>query len=393
MSDSLVRARQAAVAVKVETTKGTDAIGGSPVAADFIRGTCDFSFDQTTVPDPQYTGSLDSAPPIVGGLRPRFTIRMALRGSGTAGTAPEWGRLLQCCTMAETVTASAVGAPTVLAAGTTTTGTLGAPFSSTAQAYQGMPMLAGAITGDQPGVTAITDYTTGKVATFLHTVATTWTTTQTAQIPINVRYAPTSDETVHKTCTVYVYMDGLLWTFLGSTGSWGIEFSTGGIAYLTFSMAGQFGAKSAVSFPAASALAASSGLTPPRFVSGVMRLNGALARVRNFSLSAGIGTVLPDNPEATEGYDIGIPIDRNFAGSMDPLMDTTTSVGLFTNFRTGVAMRLGAIIGSTAGNRFAVVVPQGRAIANNPSARDGLGVNAISFSADGPDAGAFICQF
>lgn len=391
MSDTLVRARQAAVAVKIESTKGTDAIGGSPVAADFIRGTCDVGFDQTTVPDPQYTGSLDSAPPIVGGLRPRFTIRMALRGSGTAGTAPEWGRLLQCCTMAETVTAAALGAPTVLAAGTTTTGTLGAPFSATAQAHQGMPILMGAITGDQPAVSAITNYTSGKIATFAHTVATTWTTTQTAQIPINVRYSPTSDESVHKTSTVYFYIDGLLYTMLGCTGSWGIEIGTGGIAYLTFSMTGQFGAKSTATFPSAAVLTA--GLTPPRFVAGVMRLNGALARVRTFSLSAGIGTVLPDNPEASEGYDIGIPIDRNFAGSLDPLMDTVTSVGLFTNFRTGVAMRLGAIIGTTAGNRFAVVVPQARAVANNPTARDGLGVNAISFSADGADAGAFITQF
>jgi hypothetical protein len=391
MSDTLVRARQAAVAVKIETTKGTDAIAGSPVTGDFVASDCQVSFDQTTVPDPQYTGTLDSAPPIVGGLRPRFALRMALRGSGTPGTAPELGRLLQCCTMVETVTASALGAPTALAAGSTTTGTLGAPFSATAQAHQGMPILMAATTGDQPTVSAITNYATGKVATFAHTVSTTWTTTQTAQIPINVRYAPTSDETVYKTCTVYFYMDGLLWTFLGCTGSWAIEFTTGGIAYLTFSMTGQFGNKSTVSFPSAAV-----GIvrpTPPRFVGGIMRLNGALTQVRTFSLSAGVGTVLPDNPEASEGYDPAIPIERAFSGGLDPLMNTTNSVGLFTNFRTGVAMRIAAIIGTTAGNRFAVVVPQARAVANDPTSRDGLGVNAIRFAADGPDAGAFITQF
>jgi hypothetical protein len=251
MSDTLVRARQAAVAVKIETTKGDDAIGGSPAVADFIRGSCDVGFDQTTVPDPQYTGSLDSAPPIVGGLRPRFTIRMALRGSGLAGTAPEWGRLLRCCTMVETTTGTAVGAPTAATAGTTSTITAASPFGTTAQAYRGMPLLIAGTTQDGISQTLITDYTAGRVATILHTASSPFTTGATLQVPVNVLYAPTSDETVYKTATVYLYMDGLLWTFLGCTGSWGIEFSTGGIAYLTFTMTGQFGAKSTAAFPAA----------------------------------------------------------------------------------------------------------------------------------------------
>lgn len=391
MSDTLVRARQAAVAVKIEGTKGTDVIAGSPVAGDFVAADCQVTFDQATVPDPQYTGSLDGASPIVGGMRPRFTLRMAMRGSGAPGTAPEWGKLLQCCTMAELVTAAAVGAPTALAAGSTTTGTLGAPFSATAQAHRGMPITFAAITGDQPALSGITDYTSGKVATFLHTVVSTWTATQTAQIPINVRYAPTSDETVYKTATVYLYMDGLLWEFTGCTGTWGVELTTGGIAYLVFNMVGSFDGKSAATFPAVAL--GSIRQTPPRFVGGVMRLNGALARVRSFSLNAGVGTVLPDNPEAAEGYDAAIPIERNMAGALDPLMDTTTSVGLFTNFRTGVNMRLGAIIGATAGNRFLVTVPSARVTRNDPTGREGLGVNSMAYQTDGPDAGGFITQF
>lgn len=391
MSDTLVRARQAAVAVKLEVTKGTDAIAGSPVAADFVASDCQVTFDQATVQDPQYTGSLDGAPPIVGGMRPRFTLRMALRGSGTAGTAPEWGRLLQCCTMTETVTTPAVGAPTAAASGTASTVTAASPFGTTAQQYRGMPLLLGGTVPENLTQTAITDYTTGRVATLLHTTASPFTSSATLQVPINVRYSPTSDETVHKTCTVYLYMDGLLWQFFGCTGSWGVEVTTGGIGYLTFTMTGQFGAKSTASFPAQAL-----GIirpTAPRFVGGVMRLNGALARVRTFTLDAGVGTVLPDNPEAFEGYDPAIPIERAMSGVLDPLMDTTNSVGLFTNFRTGVNMRLGAIIGSAAGNRFCITVPSARATRNNPTAREGLGVNSIAYQADGPDAGAFIAQF
>ena len=391
MSDTLIRARQAAVAVKIETTKGTDVIAGSPVAADFVASDCQVTFDQATVPDPQYTGSLDGAPPIVGGMRPRFTLRMALRGSGTPGTAPEFGKLLRCCTMVETTTSATVGAPTAASAGTVSTLTAGAPFGTTAQQYRGMPLLLTGTVPDSISKTIITDYTAAKVATVLHTAGTAFSTGALMQIPINVLYGPTSDETAYKTATVYLYMDGLLWTFLGCTGSWGIEVTTGGIAYLTFTMTGQFGAKSTATFPTAAV--GSIRQTPPRFVGGIMRLNGALARVRSFSLDAGVGTVLPDNPEANEGYDPAIPIDRAMSGALDPLMDTTTSVGLFTNFRTGVNMRLGAIIGSTAGNRFAVCVPAARATRNNPTTRDGLGANAIAYQADGADAGAFIAQF
>ena len=391
MSDTLIRARQAAVAVKVETTKGTDVIAGSPVAADFVASDCQVSFDQSTFPDPQYNGSLDAAPPAVGGLRPRFTLRMALRGSGTAGTAPEWGKLLRCCTMVETTTAAAVGAPTAAAAGTASTITAATPFAATANLYRGMPLLITGTTQDGISQTGITDYTVGRVATILHTASGAFTTAATLQIPINVMYGPTSDETVYKTATVYLYMDGLLWTFLGCTGTWGIEMNTGGIAYLVFSMTGQFGAKSATAFPAAA-----TGIvrqTPPRFVGGVMRLNGAIARVRNFTLNAGIGTVLPDNPEASEGYDAAIPVERAMGGGIDPLMDTTNSVTLFTNFRTGVNMRLGAVFGTTAGNRFSLVVPSARVTQNNPTAREGLGVNAMTYACDGPDAGAYIAQF
>ncbi len=121
MSIDVVRMRFAAVAAKVETTPGTDAIATTPAATDWIAADCEVEFDPVTVENPELTGTLDKAPAIVGGLRPRIRLRVPLRGSGTAGTAPEWGKLLRCCTYQETITATAVGAPTAAAAGTTIT--------------------------------------------------------------------------------------------------------------------------------------------------------------------------------------------------------------------------------------------------------------------------------
>ena len=112
MSLDLVRMRFAAVAAKIETTPGLDAIGGTPVNADWLAADCEIDFDPITVENNELIGSLDRSPAIVGGMRPRIRLRVPLRGSGTPATPPEWGKLLRCCTMAEGITNAAIGAPT-----------------------------------------------------------------------------------------------------------------------------------------------------------------------------------------------------------------------------------------------------------------------------------------
>jgi hypothetical protein len=393
MSTNLVRQRFAALAVKIESTPGTDAIAGTPANADYLEVNGEIQFDQTAVPNPVMTGSLDPAASIVGGMRARLRLTVPLRGSGTAGTAPEWGRLMQCATMQETLTAAAVPAsPLALSAGGASAVTLGATFGTTAQQYRGMPLALGAITGDQPALSAIADYTAGRVASLIHTVSTTFTVTQTAQIPINQRYSPTSDEAVFKTCTIYAYQDGMRWRFTGCLGTWSLELTTGGIGFLSFDFMGSFVPTAEnVSMPVGWNTAARP--TAPRFVAGACRLAGAVARVGRFSVQAGVNTVLPENPEAAEGYDPAVPVSRNVVGSIDPLMDTTVSIPRFNNFRNGINMSLGAILGSTPGNRFAIVLPSVRATAMNPGQRGGLVVDTISFEAEGPDATVFLTAF
>ena len=149
MSLNLIRMRFAAVAAKVEVTAGVDAIAGSPAAADWVAGDCQVTFNPNVTENPELTGSLDKSPGIFGGLKPNIRLRMPLRGSGTPGTVPEFGKLLRACTYAETITATALGAPTALPASghTTTSVTLATtPYVATAQAYRGMPLiLSGAV--------------------------------------------------------------------------------------------------------------------------------------------------------------------------------------------------------------------------------------------------------
>jgi hypothetical protein len=389
MSTNLVRMRNAAVAAKIETTPGVDSIAGPPAAADWVAGDCEVSFEANSTPDPSLSGSLDVQPAIAGGIRPSLRLRVPLRGSGTAATAPEWGKLMRGCCSAEVVQAAPLGAPTAASAGTVNSVTLPAsPFVGGAQAYRGMPLL---LTGTPVAVTGITDYSAARVAQLPETFGTALSASALCQIPAHVLYSPTSDEAVFRTLTIYLFRDGLRWAFTGAVGTWSIELTSGGVAFLVFEFRAQYAGVSAVALPAGwnSILRP----TPPRWVAGRSQLDRALAQVRSLSVSAGIALTLPDNPEAAEGVDPAVPISRDVGGALDPLINVTTYVALFDKFRNGVEMPLFAVIGSTPGNRFALTLPSIRKTQADPTDRDGLGANSIRFQASGADAGVFLAAF
>jgi hypothetical protein len=390
MSLNLVRTRFSAVAFRIEATPGVDAIAGAPALADWLGATCEVQWQQNTTPNPEFTGSLDQAPGIVGGLRAQLTFNIPLRGSGTPAVAPDFGRLLRCGTMQETVTATAIGVPTALAAPFSVTGaTLGTPFAATAQLYRGMPAL---ISGNRTSVDGILDYQASKAALFGRTFLTALAATDLIQIPPNVLYGPTSDEAVYKTGTTYLYGDGLRWRFTGFVGTPSFALTSGGIGMVSIQGTAQLAADpDKVALPAAAL-----GIvrpTAPRFVNGLCQLNRQTAQARTVNFNFGVQTVLPDNPEALEGYDPAVPTNRDTAGSLDPYMNVNTYVDLFNAFRQGNGMPLQVILGTTPGNRFVLTTPNARVTQNNPGDRDGLRTNQINFDADGPDAGLFVAAF
>jgi len=391
MSTNLVRTKFAAVAAKIETTIGTDVIAGSPGAGDWIGSDCEVQFNPDVIEINEYTGSLDKAASIVGGLRPRLRLRMPIRGSGAAATAPDFGKLLRACTFAETATGAAVGAPTAATAGTTTTVTAATPFGTTAQQYRGMPLV---ITGVSPGVTGIMDYTAGRVITVGDTRVL-MTTSSLLQIPINNLYSPTSDESVYKTVTIYLYIDGILWTFVGCSGTASVELTAGGLGFITFEMQAVFGAKSATALPAAAATAAAARalVTPPRWVSGRCQLNKTLAQAKTLTINAGVTVILPDDPEAQDGYGPSVPVERDVSGNLDPYINTASAVGLMDNFRAGTSMTLMAILGSTAGNRFLITCPAIKNVAMDPGDGGGLLRHGMNFQGDGADSSFYVCAF
>jgi hypothetical protein len=390
MSTALIRMRNAAIAVKAESTAGTDSIAGTPAAADWIPAEGTIALNPITVSTPSFTGTLDTEPDSVGGFRPTITLNVPFRGSGTAGTPPALGTLLKACTMAITQTAAAVGAPTAATAGTTTTVTAASPFGTTADAYNGMPLL---VAGDQTFTTGIVDYTAGRVITLGET-RTALTTSSTLQIPVNDRYAPSSDESVFVAATIYCFFDGYRYKFTGCQGTWSLELTAGGSGMFTFTMQGQLAAdpdNTALPSGAAAALTALPAM--PRWVNGKSQLNKKTARCSSLRIDFGVSQVLPDNPEATYGFDPAVPISRRIAGTINPYIDTATNTALFTAMSANTDVSLMAILGSTAGNRMLVMLPTIRMLDQSPGNRGGLGEFGIPFHANGPDVGCYIAFF
>jgi hypothetical protein len=387
---AIVRRRVTTIAAKIETTQGTDVFAGSPnVATDFIKGDITITFDQQQTDNPEMTGSLDQAAGIAGGTKVRIEVTCQLKGSGTAGTAPQWGTLMQVCGYTQTVTAAAVGVPTAATAGSATTATLASPFAATAELYRGMPIT---LSGNPatPVTTTVTDYTVGRVATLGYTFSPVLSSSTLAQIPANVLYAPTSAPASMKSATVYCYMDGILWKVLGCVGNWAVDMTTGGTATIRFTMTGVYSAPTATSTPTGIVFDAAQ---PPVFRSGICRLSGSLARTSRVTFDSGNTLYEPEDPEASEGFDPSVITVRKSKGTMDPLMDSVNTVLRMAAFKAGATQSANVVLGTVAGNMVSITAPSVAYTSLTPQNRSEAYAESINFDCNGVDTSLYLSVF
>ena len=379
-----------AVAVKSETVIGTDAIGGgTPAQADWLNAEATIRFPQTAAEDPSMNGSLDANAPIPTGIKPEIVLRVPLRGAGTAGTAPGWGKLMTACRFREQLTATAIGAPTALTAGTTGTGTLAAtPFSGVAQAYRGMPL---ALTVNPVGgaILPITDYTAGRVAKLPFVFPTALSTATLAQIVAHALYSPTSDLSLLKPVTIYGFRNGMRHRFVGCVGSASLEMNAGQPAFISFTMRGLLlSGYEAVPLPTGWNQVAL--LQPPVWANGISRLDGLLCNCAKFTWDLGNELVDPENPEAAQGFDNPMIVSAAQKISIDPFANSTRSPTRFSKYQQGQAVEFAAAIGTTPGNRVFVSQPSGIITSMDESNRSKLGVDQMQLTPNVPDAGVFL---
>lgn len=381
-----LRTKNAAVLAKIETTEGVDASPTAGTDAVLVENP-QISFNPNIVETNEVTGSLDSRGPIAGGMTVQITFDVLIKGSGAAGVAPEWGKLLKGCAWAETITSTAVpaSAEACAAGGTAATAILGSSASATAQAYRGMPLT---LTGVVEASTFIADYTSGKVATVTDTLSAGPVATTSYQVPVNVRYAPASVSV--PSLTFHLFMDGLKYVVVGCRGNATLTLTSGNVGRFKFTFTGMFVSKTDASVPAGLVYDST---RPPVWKGGKALIHRSPAAMASLSVEFGNQLTNPDNPNSVEGFDPSVITARKMTGSCDPLEVLVATRDTMAAFRAGTSQIIHASYGVTAGNRVGVTIPAAFYTNLQPGDRNGLMTNTHPFACTGQDAGALICLY
>jgi hypothetical protein len=336
-------------------------------------------------------GSMDPAAPIPAGTKVNVDVDVLLKGSGTPGTPPEFGDMLKACYLQETTTGTPVPAsPGACSAGSTTTATLGAAASSSAQAYRGMPVeISGDVT-DANGIYLIADYSASKVATLAALAGAAIDNTSDYQIPANVLYAPTSDESAVPFCGIKVFTDGKVEEIMDARGTVTLTMEAGGVCRLAFRFTGIYLGESDAAVPANPVFQST---RPPAWANGRFLIHRERAGVNRLELGTNMTLVNPGDPNAAEGFGSTIGTARDLRGSMDPLDVLVATRDVIADMKSGAEKILLAQIGSVAGNRFALTVPAAQYMPPTDRSDQGLRRREIPFKANGPDSGAFLVFF
>lgn len=373
-----LRSRPKVIAAKIETTEGSD-VTPTAAANAILCENARVTSQQDMVETKEHTGSLDGAEDIVGGTRMSVTFDVYIKGSGTAGTAPEFGPLLKACGWAETATATAVPSSpeTAGAGGSTTTAELGASATGTLQLYRGMPIT---IAGGPAGDSFISNYTAGKIATLTDTFGSTIDADNTYQVLKNVRYAPVSASI--PSLTIYAWEDGILWKILGARGDFDFNVDSGGAGKFSFTFTGMYGGKVDDALPTADAYQTT---RPPIFKGGVMSIERTAVALKSFGLKNGNRLIYPPNPNSAESFDPALITERSVRASMDPNMALVATADYFSDMRAGTKRLVHARWGSTAGNRVGIVIPTFQFTKSDPMDRDGLLAQGVEGKCVGED--------
>jgi len=332
--------------------------------------------------------SLYPAAPIPAGTKVTVDIEVLVKGSGTPGTAPEIGTLFESSYLKKTITATAVpSSAEACAAGTTTSATLAAGASASAQAYLGMPVvISGSPATGAEGTYLIVDYTTGKVALLASTAGIAIGTGNDYQIPINVRYLPTSVEADVPFGTMELYTDGKKETFMDVRGTVTSTWEAGGIIRATIQVQGIYLGEEDAAMPAATFQSTK----PPAWAAGRFLIDRVRAGVASFQFGNNMSLQNPGDPNEAEGFGATLATTGGLRGSMDPLDELVATRDVIAAVKAGSEHIVLAQAGSVAGNRIAIVVPKAQYMPPNDRNDQGLRRREIPFVCNGAELGASI---
>jgi hypothetical protein len=302
-------------------------------------------------------------------------IPVELKGAGAATTAAEWSVLMRACGYKETaVAANAVVAPERGYANTGTPSTLtvtsaGAYTPSTPKRYIVTVTTPGAsgvakvsvVCPEDPTENSADNTVTTATPIDLGTGGATITFTFASgnlasgdkwivfcQVP-GKRYQPVATTDTQETCTIYLYLGGLLWKAHACRGDFKANLEAGQLASLTFSMKGKFGGVTDVAVPTDGVYQDS--VTPVIVENAGSCFDSTSTLViRNLSFETGNNLTTRANINAEDGiqgYRFGIR-DPRFSANIEAELEATFA--FIAKLRARTEMLLNAKVGSVSGN-------------------------------------------
>jgi len=314
---------------------------------------------------------LGASEQLLANTRVECTFSVELAGSGTAGTAPRFGKVLKACALAETTVSPAV-------TGTATAGgsnsiTLAAGASSTNDFYNGqvIRITSGLGVGS---VFLITDYVgSTKVATLRSIgAAVTLSNTSVYSIDAHVVYTPVSS--TFGSVTLHYNIDGVLHKLTGCRGTFSINTAVGEIPTIDFTMTGVYNAPTDTAAPS---VTYADQATPRIFKagnSGAFTLLDYSGCLQSVSMDLGNSTVYRELVGCTKEVLI---TDRATTGTVVIEAPTIAQKDYFTAALTdGTLGELSFIHGTTGGN--IVALQSTRVDIGDPSYQDQDGIHMLS---------------
>lgn len=376
-----------------ELTEGV-AQAATPATDSITTENLQIKFNEGNQATKENTGTLDGSSDIPIGGAAVITFDVWLKASGTAGTAPEIGKLLKACGYGELITAAPIGAPTAATAGTSNTVTVpGATFVGGVDAYKGM---VAQLTGNPVGpvFSAITAFSNAQVMTLAETFAPILSNATLVKIPANVLYSRIS--TAIGSLTLNVYKDDLHHLVVGSRGNVDYAFEAGKGIKLSFTFQGicQMPRDDSANPNVVSPDAAQAKLVWRNDANnGSFTFAGSRIGVMGLNLKSGNTLDNAPNPNQPSGFDVADILDRNVSGDFNPRATSIATRDILAIKRAGTLFTLNAIARRGAGNSVSLMIPAAQAINYEYEKQGNALGEKVQFKGTGGNTGDYLCFF
>ncbi|EKE70894.1 hypothetical protein [Oceanibaculum indicum] len=385
---SSFRTKNVITAAKVQAEVGTDAaptVGDDAFLCEAVSANPSFENEDTD----ESTGVLDDRPSIAGGGFRPFDTTVHLKGSGSAGTAPEFAALLIGCAMAEyLLAADLVGTAT---AGTSST--VSVPDITGVRAGMVLEITDGTGEGQRRVITGVT---AGVNPAGVLAVYPDFETDPDETSEITVRacalYVPAS--TSLKNITLRRWQkdsaggNSKLTSIVDAAGTANFTFAPRVTGKCQFQMRGRLSAPTDVADPGAPSLTS---VRPVALVGAEIFLGGVATRFNQLTFNLGATVDQQDDPSDAYGYGEAGVTRRRMEGRINPPMALQSVRNAFASWLNGTTQAFWLNYGPAAGNRISLYAPELVYTGDEDEDVRGFAHSGLPFRAGGQDSGVHIC--